>query len=120
MNKEQIKEFLDILISDDEKKLFEYLKITKEISNEEFDDVMQKKMREIELGDYEYFKSLLIDSKYTEWIIYFMQFSSEKEELKDLLERREELELSKESIKLLIKSVNDSQYTDYWIKEEKS
>lgn len=43
MNKEQIKEFLDILISDDEKKLFEYLKITKEISNEEFDDVMQKK-----------------------------------------------------------------------------
>lgn len=73
-------------------------------------------MREIELGDYEYFKSLLIDSKYTEWIIYFMQFSSEKEELKDLLERREELELSKESIKLLIKSVNDSQYTDYWIK----
>ena len=119
MNAKKIDELLEALIEAEESDLEKIIKLADiEIIDENVENfiteneekILERLMTKIEQGDYDYFYSKIEEERYKDLCISLLCFSSKVEDIKEIIERREELELNKYDLTRLISATKDSEY----------
>ena len=128
MNSKEIDDVIDAITSEDFEKILMYADIeikdnrtAKEFLFDEGKNIaFQKIMSKIENGDYEYFISLKDSLKATnvDVIAILMQFSSKKDDIKELVEENRKFNFRDIELINLIKATNDPEYIKEFIENK--
>ena len=116
MNAKEIDELLEACIEEDWEKIIRFADI--EIIDEDVENFFDKNVEKIlerlvikiEQGDYDYFYSKIKEERYKDICIDLLCYSSKVEDIKEVLEKREELGLDRYNLVYLIKATNDTEY----------
>ena len=125
MNKEQIDEVFNYALTENLKEIFSLVgmqnEYTDEPNDELIDEVLNRLMKKIEQGDYEYFLNKINDddSNIRQICIELLKYSSKTEDKKNIINNWKNYGLDSIEAVELIKSINDSKFTKECILEKK-